>query len=236
MSIQRWDANFNSIKHENFKKNSPQPFSMIVCGSRNQGKSVIIRDLVENHMGQFDIYVVFSNTLSNGWYQQFITSRLMFEEYKPEVLLHLEQAQKERLSKRKKLLNILIIFDDCISLKNKYSDVIMQLFTRGRHLGMSIVFATQTPTMCASIWRQNTTYLILLKCKGTAMEHIVNNFMIDLFEVGDLNSETPKQLPERIRTFLHSIFEEKYRACVVLYEQEGNDFTDAIKTYKVNPE
>jgi hypothetical protein len=66
------------------------------------------------------------------------------------------------MNKFGKYLDILIIFDDCVSVKQKYQDEILQVFTRERNVGISIMFVSQSPALMNKVWRDNSDYVMLL--------------------------------------------------------------------------
>lgn len=229
--IQKWDCKFAT------EGKQIKPVAMIVSASRNQGKSYLIKDIITNIRNSgsgWDMYIVFSNTLENGFYQDFIPGKTKYGSYDPTVIRKLLTIQKEKLSENKRPPSVLVIFDDCVSNKMIYDEEINFLFTRGRHLNLSVIFITQSPTMVNSVWRQNTTHLFVLRSKGKSLDHILDNFLQDLFQIGDFTTENYSQLEKKIRLLLKFIFEEKYRCLVCLYDNEGNDWEQCVKWYKAN--
>lgn len=212
---------------------SLKPFSFIICSSRNQGKSVLLRDLYERHWeGNFHLVLVFSNTLGTNWYDSFIPASTKYHQYDEDILINLFKLQQEHKEKTGKYLNVLAIFDDCISEELKHSEVLQNIFILGRHLGISICFITQSPTLVKSTWRQNTTHLAILRLKGLGKEHIINNFLLDLIEEEDTDGSKPATYASKL---LRKTFEERYRALIVEYDNEGNSLRDVVSWYKANP-
>lgn len=179
MKITPWSPQFQKGKH----------FSMILLAPRRQGKSTLIKYIFEKYdfNRRFDLHVVFSNSLSNAqdpdFYAKFVPGSYQYWDYKPEVMQKLFELQQENISKFGKYLDILIIFDDCVSVKQKYQDDILQVFTRGRNNGMSIMFASQSPALMNKIWRDNCDYALLLFEKdGTNRKKNIENFITCLWD------------------------------------------------------
>lgn len=230
-AIQKWDSHFDTIGTQ------MKPVAMIVSASRNQGKSYLVKDIITKIRASkkgWDIYIVFSNTLENGFYQEFIPGKTKYGAYDPMVIQKLLEIQKNKLSENKKPPSVMIIFDDCVSKKMIYDEEINFLFTRGRHMNLSVIFITQSPTMVNSVWRQNATHLFVLRSKGKSLDHILDNFLQDLFQIGDFGTENYNQLEMKIRQLLKFVFEEQYRCLVCLYDDEGNDWQQCVKWYKAD--
>lgn len=144
-------------------------FMLSILGPSESGKSYLMRDIFikGKFAGLFDIFIVFSHSLDNAieadFFANFVPGGLHFKEYKPEVMTKLFEIQERYMANKRRYLNILIIFDDCVSVKQKYSDEILQTFIRGRNKGMSIIFASQAPQLMNSIWRTNSHYVILTR-------------------------------------------------------------------------
>lgn len=231
-----WEPNFPSYNHNDkppaIYNRSIKPFAMMIISSRNQGKSVMLRHLYEEHFeGRFDLVIVFSNTLGNGWYDEFLQCKTKYNQYDEDVLINLLNIQQEHKAEYGKYLNVLTIFDDCVSEEIKNSEPLQNLFLMGRHMAISIVFITQSPTLAKTVWRQNTTHLIVLRCKGKGKEHIINGFLLDLVDEEDCGSMKPDAF---LRKLLKSVFDERYTALVVDYDKEGNSLRDCMKLYRAN--
>jgi hypothetical protein len=80
--------------------------------------------------------------------------------------------------KGKKKINTLMIFDDTNSRKQKYSMPITDLFSKGRHFGISTIYTSQTPTLCDNIWKENSDIITIFNIRTRAYkEHTVNNLI-----------------------------------------------------------
>lgn len=234
--ILKWSPDFpkygtnDKDRPKYIRPKSIKPFAMIICSSRNQGKSSMIRHLYENFFeSKYDIVIVFSKTLGNGFYEQFINSRLMFEKFDQQIIDNVLDKQEDIKEEKGFYYNILMIFDDMLGNDVKYSETVSDLFTMGRHKGISIIFATQNPVMCHQSWRQNTTHLIFLRAKGRGRDHIIDNFLLDLvdedYDTGNLKAEP------FLRDLIKKIFEQRYRAIVVEYDKQNIRLSETLFYY-----
>jgi len=206
---------------------------MVICASRNQGKSYMIRYLYETYFEKkFDSVIIFSKTLGSGFYDQFIKSKTKYSNFSPEVLKKLFLLQEENKKKRGFYMSILLIFDDCLGLNIMYNQELQDVFTLGRHLGLSIVFASQNPTCISQTCRQNTTHLVLLRCKGRGLENIINNFLLDLIDEDELPTNC-KRVDVYLRNVIKKVFSTRYRALIIEYEKEGVSFEELGRKFLV---
>ncbi|MHA1522136.1 MAG: ATPase/DNA packaging protein [Promethearchaeota archaeon] len=142
-----------------------KPFAMCVSATRNSGKSYLIRHLYKDvwmRKRMFDTTIVFSQTLANDFYADFVNSKLMYESYQPEVLKK-TFAEARKMIKYGKVWNVLIILDDCISAKDKYDKQLTSIFTQGRHINISIVYITQKLSYTSTTWINNCNYILILR-------------------------------------------------------------------------
>lgn len=167
-------------------------FAMTIMAPREQGKSTLFRDIFIKcgFRELFDIHVLISKTLNEDFFGEFFPGdgRLMFKGYDPNKLKKIISSAEEFHAKNGRWLNILITFDDCVGesaeiadgRKNKKNikneNEILELFTMGRHKGISIIFITQSPTLIDSNWRKNTNLSIVLYSPDeNDKEHIYAN-------------------------------------------------------------
>ena len=156
-------------------------FSMLILASRGSGKSYLCRYLLEYHLrDKFDSFIVFSDSedeLEN--YREILPGRLFFDDFYPEMVEAVVKKNKERQQIGKPLFQTLVLFDDKISNKMRYDDQILQLFTRGRHVGISIIFISQSHVFANTTWRNNSDTIIILKQNARqAREAINDNILI----------------------------------------------------------
>lgn len=224
-------------KYPLLRPRSIEPFSMIICSSRNMGKSTLLKDLIlKNKMNQkFDFILLFSKTLGNGFYDSFLKTKLRYTSFKEEVLENLDEMIEDHKAKKGFYLNILVIFDDMIGQKTLHNERLSDLYTLGRHKGCSVIYLTQNPTYANVTWRQNTTHLILLRTRGKGLDHIVDGFLYDVADEDDIpEGEKEKNVRKWLRKQVRLIHSEDYRAMVILFEQQGISIKDCVRWYKAD--
>lgn len=197
MDLPEWQPSFPNDEH----------FAMTIIAPRRTGKSYFIRHIFneQDFNRKFDLHVVFSQSLSNqisvDFYADFVPGSYMFDDATviPEVMKRLFDLQKETMRKTGKYLSILIIFDDMLSVKQKYSDEILQVYIRGRNIGMSIIMTSQTPALLSKDWRTNSDYVVLFfdKDVGNRTKNI-GNFILSLYggKVGTSKSKLYQEVDD----------------------------------------
>jgi hypothetical protein len=193
-------------------------FSMLILASRGSGKSYLTKYLLEYHLrDKYDLFVVISDSddeLEN--YKEILPGRLFFNDFKPELITNLIEMNKKRLQEGKPLLQVLFVFDDKISNKMKYNDELLQLFTRGRHVGISIVFISQSHAFASAAWRNNSDTIIVLKQNAKQARDAINdNILIGSLDAPD-NVNEKKYYMNVMRNYIN-----KEGDAVVLDFNEG---------------
>lgn len=246
IKLNKWDPknsfpNYSRNKNDDnrpmhIRPGSIKPFSLIIAGNRNTGKTTTFMDIYAkaNFSKRFDMICIFSSSLQNGYYSKYIDTKLKFEQYDSDIIDALLEAQKIRKGKTGFFLNILIIFDDIVSNSAFFSEKISYLFCAGRHHAISTAYLCQSPTMVHSLWRQNTTHFICLKSKGKGKQHIIDNFLLDLIDPDkDSNGNRPEVF---LNNIMKKIFETQYNAIIVEYDKEGLYLNECMSFYKADPE
>lgn len=174
------DTNYPVFNFEE-KYEKGKHFSTCVFGSRNSGKSTLLKHVWPFYKTRYDILVFYCNTLRAEIYKDFLTEddRLTaFDLYNPTVIKILDRYQK--LTENS--LDIGIYFDDCSDLSfTKNSDDILQLYITGRNKNMSIYYSSQSPMFINRNSRANTDYLFLLTCRTPQMkETVIEQFIYNV--------------------------------------------------------
>ena len=211
-----------------------QPFAAIISSGRNQGKSVLLKDMYRRAWkGKFDIVVLFSNTVGNGFYDKFLPEDyIRSSTYDEELLLNLYDSLEEYKEIHGKYLNTLVLFDDCIDKSQLHSKPLTDIFTLGRHRGVSICFITQTPTLVSTVWRSNITHMFNLYTRGPSKAHIINNFITEIIDDSEIGSCS---LTEYANKILKATYRKKYRVLVIEFEKNGTCLKDNAKWFIADP-
>jgi len=105
------------------------PFSMLVAGSRMAGKSQFTKNLLLSGMIIPDVKKIY-------WIYK--TWQNMFSELRNLNIEFIQDLPNDFDS----MTNSLIVFDDMMQEASN-SEQVQSLFTRGRHLNISVIFLTQ---------------------------------------------------------------------------------------------
>lgn len=202
-------------------------YSLALVASRNSGKTYFIKHIFPLLRKKYDFIVVFSNSLQAAIYNDnFFTEeeeKFLFDEYNPGVLKDLERLQKHT----KNGFDICVIFDDCVSMKQKHSDQLTQMYTRGRNMNMTIIFSTQSPMFIDSDSRGNIDFLFILKVRTPNMkEKVINHFLrhtVPLPEALSRNSTNTPKKSEADRYYQSWLFENTQDHNIVIIDYLNDD-------------
>jgi hypothetical protein len=167
-----------------------------------------------------------------GFYEEFIFGNLFFNEFNP-IVIQSVMAQQEKLIKDgKKPLEVLLILDDCSDDRERNADTIQKIYTKGRHLHISVVFSTQETTLTGTVWRNNSDFICIgRQLGGRGRENIVENFLLGMPEPEDI----PSSMKEKV--FLRQLLKKNTEAhsfLVLSFTSDQNDFKNNVFRYKVD--
>lgn len=159
IGLQRWKPNF--VRGKNF--------AMLIFASRGGGKSHLTEYLLKYHLrDKYDSFIVFSQSLDSlNEYKSILPGDLFFDEFNSDMIFELFKLNKKRMADNLPKIQYLLVFDDQISNKQRYDDSLLQIFTRGRHVGVSIIFISQSLVYANASWRNNADVIISLKQNST---------------------------------------------------------------------
>jgi hypothetical protein len=116
-------------------------------------------------VSSYDRFVVFCNSHSEqASYEEILpTTTEYYFGYKEKVITRIYEMNRklERAGKRK--ANICCVFDDVVGEKVKREDTILQVFSNGRHAGISCLFIAQSMALANRTWRINSDVFFCLK-------------------------------------------------------------------------
>lgn len=138
---------------------------------RRGGKSTTIKHLYREYYRNFiDVCVVYTLSAQTAEeYKKFIicrgsTPNVHIGKPPENLIAQIDAMQTQRTSVGGKKLNVLLILDDCIDKKMRYSNCLTQIFSRGRHSQISLLFASQHYAYMASDWRDNMDLIFIGRC------------------------------------------------------------------------
>lgn len=165
-------------------ENLPPCFSMGIIAKRRSGKSTLIKSLCYHYWRkQFPMVYTFSQTIFNGFYQDFIPEGYLFEGYDESKINEIIARQQSLVTLMAKFppserenIQCLIILDDIDMVK--YSNSLQRLLLQGRHLQISLVIAIQDATLISRVMRDNLDICISFKQPNkVSRERLVYSFM-----------------------------------------------------------
>ena len=156
----------------------------IICftARRNSGKSQLLRYIVESGKKDFKaIFVICPTEEINSFYKGLVKPENVFSEYKEEWANDLI-AKMTKLNSGKSdsdASHILLILDDCCSDHNFHqSKSLKVLFTRGRHLKISLMITAQYPYHIPPISRVNCDYILVGQLNQQGLELLCKEYLL----------------------------------------------------------
>lgn len=213
--IEYKNNDFETVDHPN-KHCLKHPFRTLINGSSGSGKSVVIGNIVLNDQlfRNFftKIIIISPNYLTDNTYgaieeyaEQLEKSHkfelIAFPTFDEDQMLEILDEVKEDLKKGKErfkkskstnksryIPRTLIILDDVIDdLHLLNSKFLKLLFTRGRHLGLSTIIATQSYKAVPRTLRLNMTNLIFFKPRNQGEQDRIYEEVIKGFSKSEFN-------------------------------------------------
>lgn len=163
--------------------NPDDAFTMVISATRKSGKSNLLKHLYLDYwypQGYFDIVCLFSETVCDGFYEDFLDSgsSIVLDRFSMPVLREIMEKAKYYKSRGIRF-NSLVIMDDCISGKDKYNEQMSKIFTNGRHYHVSIVYITQKLSYCSTTWYNNLNYIILMRNTSLNEKRYISEKILD---------------------------------------------------------
>jgi len=162
-------------------------FSMGIIGARRSGKSYMIKHLYRYYLKQqYHATFVYTSIANAPFYEEFIESYsedgTVFTDPPPDDFLDIiDAAQAELQSRGKPKLRYLVIIDDLITDNMRHDENISEIFTRGRHTNMSIIFASQSTTALHPKWRGNLDYAVIFNViRFNERDFLIKEYMGDM--------------------------------------------------------
>lgn len=223
INLDKWDP-IMSLKNK--------LFSMVITGSRREGKSYMIKHIYEkcNFGNEYAFTIVFTENADNMDYMsEYISGDLFFKEFDPDIIERIKKLNYafEVKGIKKKFL---IIIDDCLDTKNDLS--MKKLYAMGRHENISIIFSIQKTTLIDTTCRNNSDLILITRSKSAnEKKSIIDNFMKGTAEEDDMKGMSE----DKFHRLLLKDTCKDYQFLVLDYtNNKSNNFNDIVKIYKAN--
>ena len=131
-----------------------------IISKRNSGKSVLIKYLVNKEKKLFDrIFIISPSEQINSFYESLTPSKFIFDSFNESWCNNIIKKMTESMLKKENF-HILIIFDDCLCDSNiRNSESLRIIFTRGRHINISIITSLQYIHQLLPVCRTNADFV-----------------------------------------------------------------------------
>ena len=159
--------------------------TILVVAKRNSGKSQLIRYLVLVNKHLFDkMFLICPTENVNSFYSDIIEKKHILTNYNEDFIKNLIDTMTRANSNqpKDKRQQVLLILDDCISdttIKN--SKPFELLFTRGRHINISIIFVSQYLKAAISpVIRNNIDFCLFSQVNAHGLRLIFEEYNYNL--------------------------------------------------------
>ena len=154
-----------------------------LVAKRNSGKSCLLKYLVQEQIQNFKKIFVICPTNFNGFYNDWVDSNCIFEDYNEEWIEKLisKMSKINQGKNNDDAYNILLILDDCCSdTKFHASKSIKKLFSRGRHSFISIIITCQMLHHIPPLCRNNSDFLLIGQLNNQNIDLLCDEFRTGL--------------------------------------------------------
>jgi hypothetical protein len=203
-----------------FKKG--HAFAMLIFASRNSGKSYLVRHFIRDYLKRInDIFIIVSDSpdTKRDYEPCMPEGTIYLNEMNYEIINDINKRNAELEKKGKNALNTIILFDDKIGNNVKNDQNLLQIFTRGRHLYISLIFTSQSKKMADTAWTNNVDYVVVLKQNSAQQkESIIKNVL-----KGTVKTEDPKQEDAYLRRLVDEFASVQGDALVINNASQSSD-------------
>lgn len=148
------------------------------CAKRGSGKSCLIKYLVSCEKKLFDkTYVICPTERVNHFYSDIVPENCIFDHWSEAWVGTLIQKMTQLKSEGKNK-HVLLILDDLVTDVNfGQSKTLKLLYSRGRHLNISVILSMQYINSIPPIARGNTDYFLVGQQNAYSIDLLVTEYM-----------------------------------------------------------
>lgn len=203
---------------------------IVLIGKKDTGKSFLVKDILYHTRDCYPIGTVISGSeVANGFFQEMVPSKLIYDKYKPEIIENIIKRQmklKQMRADRKTSQDprAFLILDDCL-----YDNTWIQqestryVFMNGRHVDLTTMITMQYPLGVPPNLRTNVDFIFILRENMIGnRKRIYENYagMFPSFEM--------------FCTFMDNCTE-NYECLVICNCVQSNRLEDQVFWYKASP-
>jgi hypothetical protein len=155
--------------------------TVVLIAKRNSGKSQMIRYLVSQQRGKFKkIFIICPTEKINNFYNELVKKEDIrdswSEEWTEQLIEHMTRANANKSDKESS--HVLLIIDDCVSDVNFHqSKSFKKLFTRGRHIKISIILTSQYIYQIPPVSRSNADFILTSQMNTQGLDLLTSEFL-----------------------------------------------------------
>jgi len=201
-------------------------YTVLAIGKRREGKTFFADWLLFGARGWFSRAVVFTNTRVNGFWQNKVPDRYVFDGVQEGVMEAILEKQKKDVeycyTHPEEDINprMIWIFDDCINQDMHHSETLRTLFYNGRHLRISVLFMIQYAKGLPPGMRENADLSVLFRLHSEQqVEAAAENFL------GHWNKKIAKEI---IDTWVWKEKDGEQRQCVIVDQSNNVPIDESI--------
>lgn len=198
---------------------------MSVIAMTGAGKSVFIIDCLSQIYKEYDHIFMVSKTARLQKCYSFFDPRSIIDNFDEKLLKEIWQTNSQKVLYGQKADRILIIFDDVLNdHKVRNSTILDDLYSGGRHVGISLWCLSHNFTTLKPFQRNNTSWFV--------------SFDIDSFkERENLTSQylNVDNKQEGMQLFKDIVTEKPFQCIVITNHKNGKSTEDKVKKYIADP-
>jgi hypothetical protein len=161
-------------------------YTMAFFGKRREGKSFAMRWILYHMRDRFPRGYVFTNTKINGFWQEFVPEKYVFNGYSEAVMAKIIASQESIVTWMQKnpceakQVNpyIFVVLEDCMNQDLHHQELLKSLFYNGRHLKMFLLISLQYARGVPPGFRENVDMAFLFRLHSASqIEAVAENFL-----------------------------------------------------------
>jgi hypothetical protein len=198
---------------------------MSVIAMTGAGKSVFIIDCLSKIYKNYDHVFMISKTAKLQKCYSFFDKECIIDKFDEVFLKEIWENNTQKVLSGKKPERILLIFDDVLNdRKVRKSTVLDDLYTGGRHVGISMWCLSHNFTTLKPLQRNNTSWFVSFDIDShKERENLTSQY---------INVDSKQ---EAMQIFKDIVREKPYQCIIIISHKNGSENKSKIKKYIANP-
>ena len=204
--------------------------TICLIAKRATGKSFLVKEMMYHKRHIPTIIAISKTEKLNSFYSEFIPDSYIYSDFSSEILTRLfkrqsqvieDNKQRDKDKKNKKDGSIMLIMDDCLSIKGWTRDSnILELFYNGRHSLISFILTIQYAVGIPPDLRSNFDYIFLLAEDAVSSRKRLYDHYAGMFPTFDIFQQVFNELTDN------------YGVMVIDNRIHSKNLTDKVFWYK----